>query len=304
MRSPPPLSALPRDPITGGIALVAVVVTVAWMSGKDISPLEMNSLAWHGQPWRLVTSALPHVGWIHLFFNLSWLWVFGTLIEERFGPFRMLGLIVLLAAASSAAEYTFFTGGVGLSGVVYGFFGFLWVLHRRDPRFADAMDDRTAALFVVWFFLCIGFTVFKVLAIGNVAHAAGAVIGALAGGAVAAPGPRRKAAGAALVLLLAAITVAATVFRPRLNVPGERDAELERLGYQALIADDNALACRYLRTAAAMRHADPSTWYNLAIAYDRLGRKADAAEAYRHAGQASDGRQQTPATERDDDEFG
>jgi membrane associated rhomboid family serine protease len=70
------------------------------MSGRSIAPLEMNSLAWHGEPWRLITSALPHVGWIHLIFNLSWMWVFGTLIEERLGPIRLLALILLLAAAS------------------------------------------------------------------------------------------------------------------------------------------------------------------------------------------------------------
>jgi membrane associated rhomboid family serine protease len=65
--------------------------------------------------------------------------------------------------------------------VVYGFFGFLWVLQRRDPRFADAMDDRTAGLFVAWFFLCILLTVSQVLRVGNVAHASGAAIGALVG---------------------------------------------------------------------------------------------------------------------------
>ena len=301
MRSPPPLSALPRYPVTGGVALAAAVVTIAWMTGKDIAPLEMNSLAWHGQPWRLVTSALPHIGWIHLLFNLSWLWVFGTLIEERFGAIRMLGLIVLLAAASSAAEYTLFTGGVGLSGVVYGFFGFLWVLRRRDARFADAMDDRTVALFVVWFFLCILFTISKVLQIGNVAHAAGAAVGALVGAAVAARERRRSAARAALVLSLAAILIGAMMFRPLLNISGARDAELEQLGYQALMAKDNARACRYLRTAAAMRHADPSTWYNLAIAYQRLGRADDAAEAYRHAELTSGGHLQIPSTQPPDE---
>jgi membrane associated rhomboid family serine protease len=283
--------------VTGGVALASLVVTIAWMTGKNIAPLEMNSLAWHGQPWRLVTSALPHVGWIHLLFNLSWLWVFGTLIEERFGAIRMLGLIVLLAAASSAAEYTLFTGGVGLSGVVYGFFGFLWVLHRRDARFADAMDERTAVLFVVWFFLCILFTISKVLPIGNVAHAAGALIGALVGAAVVAPARLRLAARVTLVLSIAAILIGAMLFRPLLNVSGARDAELEQLGYQALIANDNARACRYLRAAAAMRHADPSTWYNLAIAYQRLGRTVDAEKAHRHAELTSGGHLQVPSSQ-------
>src|SRR5689334_5583616 len=105
MRRPPPLSTLSRYPVTGAVGVAAIAVTIAWASGRNIEPLEMNSLAWHGQPWRLVTSMLPHVGWVHLFFNVSWLWVFGTLIEERFGSVRTLALMLLLAATSSAAEF-------------------------------------------------------------------------------------------------------------------------------------------------------------------------------------------------------
>ena len=286
MRKPPPLSSLSRYPVTGSVGVAAIVVTLAWMSGRNIAPLEMNSLAWHGEPWRLTTSALPHVGWIHLFFNLSWLWVFGTLIEEHFGSLRMLGLMVLLAVTSSAAEYTLFTGGVGLSGVVYGFFAFLWVLQRRDPRFADAMDNRTAGLFVVWFFLCVFLTVTAILPIGNAAHACGAVVGAGVGAAAVERGARRTGACLALVLFAAAILISAVLFRPVLNVSGARDVELEKLGYDALMSNDNERACRYLRAATAMRHADPSAWSNLGIAYQRLGRWADADRAYKRAAEA------------------
>lgn len=283
MHKPPPLSSLARYPVTGAVGVAAIVVTLAWVSGRNIEPLVMNSLAWHGQPWRLLTSALPHVGWIHLFFNLSWLWVFGTLIEERFGSVRTLALIVLLAATSAAAEYTFFRGGVGLSGVVYGFFGFLWVLQTREPRFADAMDERTTVLFVVWFFVCIFLTVAKILPVGNVAHGCGAVVGAGVGAAVVVRGAGRTAARLMLIVLSAAIFGCAAFLRPTLNVGGAPDTELEKLGYEALVVNDNENAYRYLRAATAMRHADFTAWYNLGIASQRLGRSADAERAYRRA---------------------
>ena len=51
-----------------------------------IAPLVMDCRAWKGQPWRLVTSALPHVDLLHLAFNLYWLWAFGTTVEGVFGP--------------------------------------------------------------------------------------------------------------------------------------------------------------------------------------------------------------------------
>src|SRR5438067_12893472 len=128
MRRPPPLSQLRRYPVIGATAVVALALTAAWHFKTDVSALQMNYLAWHGQPWRLLTSAFLHVDPLHLLFNLYWLWVFGTVLESAFGSLRTMALIVVLASGSAAAEYAFANGGVGLSGVTYGFFGLLWVL--------------------------------------------------------------------------------------------------------------------------------------------------------------------------------
>ena len=149
VRTPPSVVRAPEFLVTSAVCAAAIAVTLAWMSGKSISVLEMDLRAFHGQPWRLVTSCLPHVDVFHLLFNVYWTWVFGTLIEERFGHVRTLGLMTLLAVGSAAGEYAhFFEGGVGLSGVGYGLFAFVWVLARRDtPRWRDAMDTRTATAF-------------------------------------------------------------------------------------------------------------------------------------------------------------
>ena len=75
----------------------------------------------------------------------------------------------------NTAEQALFYGGVGLSGVVYGLFGLLWVLSRRDSRFRDAMDRQTVQLMVAWFFLCIVLTITGAWKVANVAHGAGCV---------------------------------------------------------------------------------------------------------------------------------
>src|SRR5687767_2713344 len=147
MRRPPPLAAAPRHPVTAGTMLLAAGATLAWWRDADA---------------------------LHLAFNLYWLWVLGTLVEQSFGHVRTALLLVFLAAASGAADFALAEGGVGLSGVGYGLFGMLWVLSRRDPRFAGAVDSGTVALFVTWFFLCIVGTYFGTMNVGNVAHGAGA----------------------------------------------------------------------------------------------------------------------------------
>jgi membrane associated rhomboid family serine protease len=298
MRQPPPISRVQHFPVTGGVALLAIIVTIVRLTQSSTSystaALEMSYLAFHGQPWRLLTSALPHAGVIHLFFNLSWLWILGSLVEERFGHVRTLALYVLLAAGSSAAEYAFAIGGVGLSGVVYGIFGMLWVLGRTDAKLKDAIDAKTIRLFVGWFFFCIVMTVMNIFAIANYAHGAGLILGVLVGW-IAERRPaeelslKRLPATVGLVVFLAATFWAATAGRPLVNFSRYGGGEVAELGYYALLNNENEKAARLFQIATSMRYTDPNEWLDLGIAYHRLGRFAEAQEAFRKAGRDSTG---------------
>lgn len=272
-------------PVTGVIALLALVASVAgWTGQLPVSALEMSNSAFHAQPWRLWTCTLYHVNLIHLAFDIYWFWVFGTLIEEAFGSARLVGLFLLFGGASAAAEFAFAAGGVGLSGVVYGFFGFLWVLSYRQARFSGAIDPKTIRLFVVWFFLCIGFTFAGFLPIGNVAHGSGLLLGAIIGYAVSA----RKAVGRAIavggVIALSATFVAcASVLRPKVNFSRYGPGEDFQLGYQALMDGRDGKAVEHLRRAASYRRASAAAWFDLGIAYQRLNEYNQAADAYDQA---------------------
>jgi membrane associated rhomboid family serine protease len=282
MRSPPPLTDLPRYPTTVGVGLMALAATVAWHSGRDISPLFMDHRVWHGEPWRLVTSALPHVDVLHLLFNLYWLWVFGSVVEATYGHLRAAALYLFLAAGSAAAEFAVFDVGVGLSGVGYGLFGLLWVLSREDDRFHDVVDARTVGFFIGWFFFCIFTTVMGVLPVANVAHGMGAIQGVLLGFALAGKRGQRLAA-ACLVGLMVVVFVASTVGRPFVNLSGRVGEELAYAGYLELEAgrDEDGAALYERAVRVDGRRAD--WWYNLGIAYQRLGRERPAVEAYRQA---------------------
>lgn len=155
MRPPPKWTEFPRYPVIAGTILLAVAVTIAWWAKWDVSVLFATAEIRRGQLWRLFTSIFPHLDISHLIFNIYWIWVFGSLIEGVYGHFKTAAFVALLAVGSSSFEFAFAQGGVGLSGVGYGFFGLLWVLSRRDERFREAIDQRTVAVFVVWFFFCI-----------------------------------------------------------------------------------------------------------------------------------------------------
>jgi GlpG protein len=243
----------------------------------------MNDLAWHGQPWRLITSALLHLDLFHLAFNLYWLWVFGTLMEEVFGHWKTAALMLFLAAGSSAAEYAVMIGGVGLSGVGYGLFGALWVLGRTDKRFYGAVDGQTTALFVAWFFLCCFLTYTGLWPVGNVAHLAGAVLGALAGLVLGSQGVRRRIAATLLLQLVILVVIGASIGRQYINLSSKAGDELAFRAYQEQNQGHDESAVRLYREALAFDDRQGSWWYNLGIAYQKLGNTELAIEAYERA---------------------
>lgn len=284
MRLPPRWTEFHNYPVVGGIAILSVATTLAWWAKLNVEPLFPSAMIRRGELWRLITCMLPHGGVLHLAFNIYWLWVFGTLIEEIYGHARTLALILLFALGSGALEFTFAAGGIGLSGVGYGLFGLLWVLSRHDERFANAVDAKTVQLFIAWFFLCIVTTWFGIFEVANIAHAGGLILGLLVGAAIAQPA-RRFVLISSIVVFLSCGIWGATAGRPRLNFSGKEGYEEGKWGYDALMAGHNKEAARWLKDAVAYQPGTAVYWYDLGIAYERLGNKPAALTAYQRAHQ-------------------
>lgn len=284
MRRAPSLRLLPKYPATGGLAVLAAAVTLLWWTGRDVTPLVVGPQISHGEPWRLLTSVLPHADPIHLLFNLYWLWAFGTLIEDVWGSFRTLCVFLVLAVGSSAAEFALGVGGIGLSGVGYGLFGLLWVLTHTHRRFYLVIDRQTTLVFVVWFFLCLALTSSGTWNIGNVAHASGAVLGLLLGNAIAHRRLERRrlfAAGLAAALLLAG--AGATVARPHINRSGAAAQEAAYFGFAAIENGDFERAAAVYERAVVMNAREADWWHNLGVARLHLRRLEDALSAFQRA---------------------
>ncbi|MEI8259278.1 MAG: rhomboid family intramembrane serine protease, partial [Deltaproteobacteria bacterium] len=283
MRPPPPLRDAARYPVTTAVAIAATGISAKYLRGTRIDALILDVRAFETQPWRLLTAALPHVSVLHLLFNLLWLWWLGTIAEQRFGAIRYAGLLVLLAAGSGAADYALSSGGVGLSGVVYGLFALLAILQRSDASLHDAVDERVTLLFVGWFFFCILTTMTGWLAVANVAHGAGAVLGALVAFGAATRGVRRAASVVVVSMGVAAALVGSTVARARVNHASDRGSDAAYLAFQAYERGDIARATRYGRLAVRMNPSRADWWYNLGLAARRSHDDPFAIEALRRS---------------------
>jgi membrane associated rhomboid family serine protease len=273
---------IPNYPVTFGIAILAIGVTLAWWAGANISPLFATAEIRRGQLWRLATSVLPHLDILHLVFNLYWICLFGTTIERVYGHFKTALLMLFFAVGSSSVDFAFAQGGVGLSGVGYALCGLLYVLSEHDARFEGSVDKRTVNLFIGWFFFCILTTVTHVFNVANVAHGAGAVLGLLLGYAIVLPA-RRILIAVAIGVLIALGFCGATFARPYVNFSKDGGNDEAYWGYEALVANHNGEALRWCRDAVKYQPKIASHWFNLGIAYQRLNNHSAASSAFERA---------------------
>jgi membrane associated rhomboid family serine protease len=190
-----------RTPVVLTITAVAAALEVACQVRDPLREvlytgdrLGLLSPVWSGEIWRPLTTSLLHGSLLHAAFNCYWMLVFGGTLERRFGSWRLLLLVVLLAYGSMMPQFVFSNRDiseldaqqavVGLSGILYGLFGFLLIGRRHEQVLYEACNDATAMLMGAWFVFCIVAEQFKLMPVANIAHAAGLVFGVLYGCAV------------------------------------------------------------------------------------------------------------------------
>jgi len=131
-----------------------------------------------GEVWRLFTPALLHGGWLHLFFNMWCLLNLGSMIEGRQSGRSLFALVLVIGIVSNLAQWSF-KGPyfVGMSGVVYGLLGYIWMKARFDPSSGFFLHPQTMLVMMLWFFACW----FVIPGIANYAHTAGLLTGGIWG---------------------------------------------------------------------------------------------------------------------------
>ena len=132
-----------------------------------------------GELWRLWTPIFLHFGFMHIIFNMLWLKDLGSMIEHFKGAKVFSLLVFFTALIPNILQYMImgpFFGG--MSGVVYGLLGFLWMHKTFDPETQYSLPKSDVVLMIVWFFLCLTGAMGP---IANIAHGAGLGVGMLAG---------------------------------------------------------------------------------------------------------------------------
>ena len=91
-----------------------------------------------------------------------------------------LGLLVVVIGVTSNLGQNYWAGPFfcGMSGVVYGLLGYVWMKSKFDPATGVFLHPNTVAMMLIWFVLCLGRVIPNV---ANGAHAVGLGLGVLWG---------------------------------------------------------------------------------------------------------------------------
>jgi GlpG protein len=188
-----PLRAYGFGPLTFVLIAISVAVAIYSRLGDEPRPIlslfitdytvSGNFLEWnttlpelrHGQIWRLVTPIFIHFGLLHILFNLLWLRDLGSMIEGHQSSWRLAVLVLVIGACSNLAQFYYHGPAFGgMSGVVYGLLGYIWMRGRFDPGSGLFVQPATVIMMIIWFFAC--FTPIMPN-VANACHAVGLVMG-------------------------------------------------------------------------------------------------------------------------------
>jgi GlpG protein len=135
--------------------------------------------------WRLLTPIFLHFGWMHIIFNMLWLWELGRRVEKAQGAMTLLGITMTIGLGSNIAQFMYAEAAIfgGMSGVIYGLLGYCWMWSklRKDPALAV---PRPVMIFMIgsMFAFIFGFArLFGLGEVANAAHVGGLLMGLLMG---------------------------------------------------------------------------------------------------------------------------
>lgn len=179
--------------LTIALIVISVAVFVVSKMGEDTDVIRSlfiteysatgGYIRWHaglteirsGQVWRVFTPMFIHFGLVHILFNMLWLKDLGAMIERYRGSFYFGLLVLVIAVVSNVAQYVVSAPNFGgMSGVVYGLLGYIWMKGKYDPASGLFLHQTTVAMMMIWFGLCLTGLMGP---IANTVHGVGLAIG-------------------------------------------------------------------------------------------------------------------------------
>jgi GlpG protein len=132
--------------------------------------------------WRFISPVFIHFNFAHIIFNALWVWVIGSVIEQRHSSYTMVFISLVAGISSNIAQY-YVSGPIfgGLSGVVYAIISYAWAWDKCNCVKLGVVNNGLMGFMLAW--LVLGYsgllTQMGLGAIANTAHLVGLISGLL-----------------------------------------------------------------------------------------------------------------------------
>ena len=175
-----------NTPVTWSLIAINVVLFAADQLFPSFGNELLQRAAHHpllvdrGEWWRVLSAMFLHGGLLHVLFNMYALWLFGPVLERRFGSFSFAALYLAAGAAGGALYQTIGPNAwaVGASGAIFGLFGALLIASYRQRH------TRAGAAAFSQLVILLGINLALPLFVPNIAwqaHVGGLLAGVLIG---------------------------------------------------------------------------------------------------------------------------
>lgn len=132
-----------------------------------------------GQVWRLVTPIFLHGSWLHLIFNMLWLLQLGGAIERLEKSVFFAVFVLTVGVLCNTAQYLVSGPAfMGMSGVVYGMLGYIWMMSKYKAGMTYSIPQQTVTFMLIWLVICV---IGLIPNVANTQHIVGLAIGVLWG---------------------------------------------------------------------------------------------------------------------------
>ena len=142
-----------------------------------------NTYLINNEWWRLFAPVFIHFSLIHLVFNCLWIYVLGQKIEKIDGKILFITLIIFSGICGNYAQFISTGPSLfgGLSGCVYGMFGYTMITEFQKSRIIYGLPPAIYIFMIAW--LVLGFIgVLSLFGLGNIAnfaHLGGLIAGVI-----------------------------------------------------------------------------------------------------------------------------
>ena len=170
-----------RNYISIKIMLLCIFVFLLQILFKDLTPeLMLVKGEFFQRPWSPLTSIFVHANFLHLFYNMFALFLFGTILEHIIGRKKFISIYFASGLLASSVSYFVYPASLGASGAIYGILGMLAVLRPKMIVYVAYIPMPMILAAIFW---AIGdiFGLFFPSNIANAAHLTGLFFGILCG---------------------------------------------------------------------------------------------------------------------------